>query len=308
VRRRLAALLLLPVLVLAACGDGGDEPDGGTSGASSLDGVTVSENLDEKPTLEFEAPLALEEAASRVVVEGDGEPVEEGQQLQAQLVTYDGNTGDEVESSWESGEPVGFPLDPTQINETLVEGLVGTPVGSRVLIGVPAQAEGASTALVVLDLIDAKVVPTRAEGTPVDPPAGLPTVELGEDGAPTITLPEGDPPAELVVQPLITGEGPVVEQGQTITVQYTGVVWPGGDVFDSTWENGRTAQFPIGVGQVIPGWDAGLVGQPVGSQVLLVIPPDQGYGEEGQPSAGIEGTDTLVFVVDILDAYGGSAS
>lgn len=304
--RRVAAVLVLPLVALAACSeDGADSGDPAASTATastSLDAVTVSEDMDAKPTVEFDAPLVLEEAADTVVVEGDGAAVEQGQQVQAQIVTVDGNTGDEIESSWESDTPASFPVDPAQVNEALIAGVVGATVGSRVLIGVPAQSEGGSSALVVLDLLSAKVLPTRAEGTPVEPPAGLPTVTLAEDGAPTITLPEGEPPAELVVQPLITGEGPVVEQGQTITVQYTGVTWPGGEVFDSSWENGSPAQFPIGVGQVIPGWDAGLVGQPVGSQVLLVIPPAQGYGEQGQPSAGIEGTDTLVFVVDILDA------
>ncbi len=65
----------------------------------------------------------------------------------------------------------------------------------------------------------------------------------------------------------------------------------------------RTADFVIGNGQVIAGWDEGLVGQTVGSQVLLVVPPDKGYGTAGNTDAGIKGTDTLVFVVDILDAY-----
>lgn len=306
--RRLTSLVLVPlVLLLAACAGTDPEPTAATSEAvaasTSLDDVTVTGELGSKPTVEFESPLTLDEPGRRVIVEGDGAPVEEGQQVRAQLVTFDGGSGEELESSWESDKPIGFPMDPGQISKELFDNLLGAAVGSRVLIGVPAADDKSGPALVVLDVLDAKVVPTRAQGTPVQPPAGLPTVTLAEDGAPTITLPEGAPPAELIVQPLITGAGPVVEQGQRITVQYTGVTWPGGEVFDSTWQNGRTAQFPIGVGQVIPGWDAGLVGQPVGSQVLLVIPPAQGYGTEGQPSAGIEGTDTLVFVVDILDAY-----
>ena len=91
-------------------------------------------------------------------------------------------------------------------------------------------------------------------------------------------------------------------RGQRITVQYLGVIWPGGKQFDSSWGRTTPATFTIGAGRVIAGWDLGLVGQPVGSQMLLVIPPDDGYGAEGKPDAGITGTDTLVFVVDILDA------
>jgi len=93
-----------------------------------------------------------------------------------------------------------------------------------------------------------------------------------------------------------------VQPGQTIDVQYTGAIWDTGKVFDSSWKNGQSVRFPIGTGSVIAGWDEGLVGQTVGSQVLLVIPPDKGYGATGQPAAGIKGTDTLVFVVDILGA------
>jgi len=102
------------------------------------------------------------------------------------------------------------------------------------------------------------------------------------------------------VQPLIKGTGPVVQSGQTISAQYTGVVWDTGKQFDSSWDRGQPTPFVIGKGQVIAGWDEGLVGQTVGSQVLLIVPPDKGYGASGQSSAGIKGTDTLVFVVDIL--------
>ena len=104
------------------------------------------------------------------------------------------------------------------------------------------------------------------------------------------------------MQPLIEGTGPVVKAGQTVTVHYKGAIWRDGSVFDASWKRKQTAQFSIGTGQVIAGWDTGIVGQRVGSQVLLVIPPDQGYGSTGQASAGIKGTDTLVFVVDILAA------
>ena len=94
----------------------------------------------------------------------------------------------------------------------------------------------------------------------------------------------------------------MVEAGQTVTVQYTGVIWDTGKKFDSSWDRGQPIDFGIGTQQVIAGWDEGLVGQTVGSQVLLVVPPDKGYGTAGSPPK-ITGTDTLVFVVDILDAY-----
>lgn len=85
-------------------------------------------------------------------------------------------------------------------------------------------------------------------------------------------------------------------------VNYLGQVWSG-EVFDSSFGSPSPAAFSIGTGQVIQGWDTGLVGQDVGSRVLLSIPPDLGYGAAGNPDAGISGTDTLVFVVDIIGSY-----
>ena len=93
-----------------------------------------------------------------------------------------------------------------------------------------------------------------------------------------------------------------MKRGQDLAVQYTGVIWRTGKVFDSSWSRSQPFATVIGEGQVIKGWDTGLVGQTVGSRVLLVIPPADGYGTAGTSTAGIKGTDTLVFVVDILAA------
>ena len=102
------------------------------------------------------------------------------------------------------------------------------------------------------------------------------------------------------MQPLIEGDREEVAAGQTVTVHYTGVKWSDGEQFDSSLEAGQPFSTVIGAGQVIPGWDEGLVGQTVGSRVLLVIPPEaSAYGED--PSANLGG-ETLVFVVDILAA------
>ena len=100
---------------------------------------------------------------------------------------------------------------------------------------------------------------------------------------------------------LSRGDGDLVEAGQEIEVHYLGQTW-GGRVFDNSYDRGSTITFPIGQGAVISGWDDGLVGQQIGSRVLLSIPPHLGYGDRGVPQAGIRGGDTLVFVVDIVDA------
>ena len=95
--------------------------------------------------------------------------------------------------------------------------------------------------------------------------------------------------------------GAKVKAGQTLTVNYLGQVYEADKPFDESY-SGEPAEFPIGVGQVIPGWDERLVGRTVGSRVILEIPPADGYGEQGNEQAGIKGTDTLFFVVDILGA------
>ncbi len=110
----------------------------------------------------------------------------------------------------------------------------------------------------------------------------------------------GTAPTSLVVQPLIQGTGAKVASGQTVVVNYSVWLWDG-TKFDSSWDRGAT--FPvqnIGQAQVIDGWNQGLVGQTVGSQVLLVVPPSLGYGATAQGS--IPANSTLVFVVDILAA------
>ncbi|QGH68711.1 FKBP-type peptidyl-prolyl cis-trans isomerase [Pseudactinotalea sp. HY158] len=136
-----------------------------------------------------------------------------------------------------------------------------------------------------------------SESTPTLPSA---TGDFGDK--PELTFPAAAPPEELVVEVLTAGSGLTVESGQTIEVNYFGQIW-GGRVFDNSYDRGSSIEFPIGMGVVIHGWDAGLVGRAIGSRLLLSIPPHDGYGPGGAPRAGIGGDDTLVFVVDILGSH-----
>lgn len=131
------------------------------------------------------------------------------------------------------------------------------------------------------------------------------TGDVGE--APEITIPDGDPPAELQTEVLTEGEGAEVESGDLLVANYEGRLWEGGEVFDSSFERGAPAAFPIGTGGVIAGWDEGLVGQNVGSRVLLVVPPDKAYGEDGA-GEDIPPNSSLVFVVDLVDAFSSDTS
>ncbi len=275
--------------------------------------VTVQGASGTKPTITFTKPFKVTTSTHQELTTGTGERLGQGSKVEVDYLIVDGLTGAEVSTSFGSSTQ-SLVLDKKQSPAVLVKSLIGSAVGSRVLVAV-APKEGLTkqlsssgvkandTLLFLLDVKSLRSPLARATGTPVTPAPGLPAVTLGAKGKPKITVPKATPPAELVVQPLIQGTGPVVVSGQSITVHYTGVIWASGKQFDSSWDRGTPVDFAIGTGQVIPGWDTGLVGQHVGSQLLLVIPPAQGYGTSGNSSAGISGTDTLVFVVDILDAY-----
>jgi peptidylprolyl isomerase len=121
---------------------------------------------------------------------------------------------------------------------------------------------------------------------------------------PKVTVAKGSkPPKTLKSDVLSEGNGPVVKKGDLLVADYLGQVYKTGKVFDNSYDRHIPAAFPIGTGSVIPGWDKTLVGVKAGSRVLLTIPPKQGYGPKGNPQAGIKGTDTLVFVVDVIASY-----
>lgn len=143
-----------------------------------------------------------------------------------------------------------------------------------------------------------------------EPESSLPTAS-GEFGdKPEITFPDAEPPAELTTDVLSEGDGPEVTETDLIVADYLGQVWDG-DVFDNSYDaKGEAEPEPlmIPLSQLVPGWAKGLTGVKVGSRVLLSLPPEEGYGEEGNEQAGIEGTDTIVFVVDVLNSYSADAS
>ena len=127
----------------------------------------------------------------------------------------------------------------------------------------------------------------------------MPSVEGSKGTKPVLAFPGPDAPEGLQVQVLDAGDGRVVEAGDTIVAHYLGQTWDG-DVFDSSYDRGQPLDFQVGVGMVIRGWDYALVGQRVGSRLLLSIPAELGYGDRGVPQAGIAGGATLVFVTEIL--------
>lgn len=318
-RNLLAGGLLAAVGLLTGCGS--DEPAapagtvGGTeteAAAGALPTVTGAFGKQAKVTLPSPTPSAY---SATVLTEGTGRTVEKGDLLVAHYLGETWRDGKVFDQSYERGAPASFPIGVGQVIPGWDEKLVGQKVGSRVLLVLPpdkgygasgnpqAGIQGTDTLVFVVDIVDSIGKTASADGTPVPAVAGLPTVAAEPGKKPVITIPDGTPaPTKLVAQPLLQGDGPAVKEGQTLIAQYVGVVYGTGKQFDASWDRGEPASFPIGVGQVIPGWDKGLVGKKIGSRMLLVIPPADGYGTEGNAQAGITGTDTLVFVVDILGA------
>jgi peptidylprolyl isomerase len=127
----------------------------------------------------------------------------------------------------------------------------------------------------------------------------LPAQDANLAVKPVIPKPQGDPPATLQIRDIVKGKGRAAQTGNTVSVQYVGVAWSTGQEFDSTWSRGKQPfTFKLGAGMVIPGWDQGIVGMRPGGRRLLVIPPNLGYGAQGQPPV-IGPNETLVFVVDL---------
>jgi peptidylprolyl isomerase len=116
---------------------------------------------------------------------------------------------------------------------------------------------------------------------------------------PTVQVPSGPPPTKLVIKDLKTGDGAEAKAGDQVSVQYVGVDYKTGTQFDASWDRGQPFPFQLGSGQVIAGWDQGVVGMKVGGRRELIVPPDLAYGAQGQPPK-IGPNATLVFVIDLL--------
>ncbi|MBM6405811.1 FKBP-type peptidyl-prolyl cis-trans isomerase [Phycicoccus sp. CSK15P-2] len=309
--RALPAAALVGALALSACGE-----ETASEPAAEVTGVEVTGEAGAQPEVTVEAPLEVASTSSEIVTPGDGAEVAQDDLVSVQAVLVNGTDGEVLTSTWEQG-PVGLDLGDEQLFTSFRSQLPGKTVGSRVVIAsTSADAFGEQgneqlgvakddPVVFVVDVLGATQVLDQAQGKEVAPEKGLPTVEM-KDGEPAvITMPkDAKAPEKTVVQPLIEGEGAKVEEGQTVRVAYTGALLRNGEVFDSSASRPEQPyfDFAVGQGQVIKGWDTGIAGQPVGSRLLLVIPPAEGYGDAGSGDK-IKGDDTLVFVVDILAAY-----
>jgi peptidylprolyl isomerase len=145
----------------------------------------------------------------------------------------------------------------------------------------------------------AKATATATAGSPAQSVAALASgISHKLSQRPKIPTPHGMPPGKLVVKDIVRGKGAKVRPGDTVTVQYVGASWSNGQEFDASWNRGQAFTFQV-PGQVIEGWNEGVLGMREGGRRLLIIPPAKGYGSQGTPDGSIQPNETLAFVVDL---------
>jgi peptidylprolyl isomerase len=274
---------------------------------SQVDSVDVSGAAEERPKVTFASPLTADEIQSKEIFGGNGNVYSGRNFIEFEFAVYNGATGELVqETAFDGSNPASGYYGPDSVTN-FCTALVGSKEGSRVVTifpamdahngqGVPELGIGPNDSFVFVFQLT-RVYLAKAEGSSVPAQAGMPTVVTTPEGVPGVTIPKTEAPTELKVAQLIKGSGEQVKAGDMVTMHYSGFVWADGSKFDSSWDRGEPAQFAV-PGQLIKGFGDAVVGQTVGSQVLIVIPPSLGYGSEATGS--IPADSTLIFVVDIL--------
>ncbi|NNG19463.1 peptidylprolyl isomerase [Naumannella sp. ID2617S] len=283
-----------------------------TTAANNLEAIKVEGEPNKEPKVTVPAPWGIDETRTKVLIPGNGAKITEGGTVEVNYFGVNGRTGKKFDDSFSRGQTATFPL--AQVVPGFKKGLTGQQVGSRVVFAMPgkdgydqmggspqADIQVGDSLIFVVDIVSTPL--NSAEGDPVPPKEGLPTVAM-EGDKPKVTIPAGAaPPKELVIQPLIKGKGKPVQATDTITARYQSITWEDGKITADTYgkapEEGPLAK-------LVPAWREGLVNQPVGSRVLIVSPPDKAYPVDPSaatpnPAAG----KTVVYLVDILYATAG---
>ncbi|MER6714220.1 MULTISPECIES: FKBP-type peptidyl-prolyl cis-trans isomerase [unclassified Streptomyces] len=329
--RRRSLLISVPagLATLAACGDdksdsskASDSPSPSPSAPSAapppkivdgpLPAVTAGTKFDEKPTVAKGSGEPSKQLAVKTLIAGSGKAVAENDFVVANYLGQVWNTAKVFDNSYDRKARLAIQLTQGQIIDGWRYALAGKKAGSRVEMAVPptwgygtqgnpqAGIKGTDTLVFVVDIQDAFNATSSAKGKEVPQDnADLPKVGTNTDGkAPSIEVPEKAAPKKLVAEYVLEGDGEEVAAENSVLVQYKGVLWDGGKEFDSSYANKQLVSFSLQ--QVVKGWAQGLTGKKVGSRVLIVIPPELGYGDNPPQGSGIKKDSTLVFSVDIL--------
>lgn len=302
--RRILLASVAASLFLAGCGGS----DGGASG--TIDDITVTDGGTPKVSVPKEFSVGT--TATRVITPGDGAEVYEGDTVQANYVAVNGRTGKQFDTSFASDTAPAVTLGTSTTTAGIMKGLVGQKVGSRIVVAIaPKDGFGNDQSQYDLKKDDTMVflfdiVAKYPEGEAKALPKSLPSLTLDDKGHPTgfkNTKKMADRQTVESLHIVNLGKGAKVEAGQSVIANYVGQIYGTDTVFGESWSTGPTQPFDLTAGKVVPCWTDLLVGQKVGSRVVLACPSDKGYGADGRPEAGIKGGDTLIFVVDLLAAY-----
>jgi len=309
-RRRTAAITLAALVLsgTAACGSAASDP-----ASSSVDGVTVTGDFNEEPEVEVE-DFDVSDTETTTLIEGDGPVAASGDMALVNLYIVNGTTGEKSFSTFddERAQEITVTEDaPGGLGEALLDKKRGTRVLMTATVEDAIGPEGAEQiglgkdddVIFVADLVS--VHPTEAldapEGEEQKVGAEAPRVLTEGDDVTGFDFSEApeEPSKDLQVYTLIEGDGPAIPDSPTyVTFNYFGAVYGAKKPFDESFSK-EPATFAVGNSQLIKGWDEGLAGVKAGSRVLMVIPSDKGYGEQGSPPS-IPGNATLVFVIDVL--------
>jgi peptidylprolyl isomerase len=308
------SVLLLPVLALLCAGGlvaCGSDAAPAAKTYDRLDAISISGPVGTVPDIKWKGQMTAGKVESKTLVKGTGDPLTSDDNVLAQIWIGNGYTKQQAYSTYHDKAAqlltVNSQLPP------FFAAIKGATIGSRIAVTSSADAAFGSSGnpslgignkdpvVFVIDLVSA--VADGPSGARASYPDWMPVPTFAK-GLPTgFTFDKAPTPTDQLKQvTLLKGTGPVVKSGQTIAVNYLGEVFGGTKPFDEDYSKGTPTAFGIGTGQVIKAWDQALVGQTVGSRVVIEVPPALGYGATGNTQAGITGTDTLVFVIDILAA------
>jgi peptidylprolyl isomerase len=313
--RKISALFVtaaLAVTLTACASDPGYAGCGKYESGDASSIIDVSGKFGATPKVDFPTPIVTRSTQATEVIAGAGERLEAGQPVRAEFAIYHGSTGESLQATPFDGNGV-MTMAGESALPAIGHALECATVGSRLVVTTTAEdvfsqaaidqlgAKADDSFVFIVDVLDAYL--PKADGTPQTPQTGNPAVVTAPNGAPGITIPKSggssvEPPKDLIVSVLQRGDGDKLEEGTNAVVHYTGVLWDTNKVFDSTWQKNSAAVFKLSEQSVVKGFLDGLVGQQVGSQVLLVVPPELAYGDNGNGS--VPPGATLVFVVDIL--------
>lgn len=284
---------LLSVVLLAGC-------------STSVADINVTGGA--TPRINGLEKFSVDKTTSRVLKKGSGDAIVLGDTVELNYLAVNGRTGKNFDSSFASGHPIALTLG-AQMLKGFTRGLIGKVVGSRVLVAIPPKdgfnramdaygLQKDDTMVFVFDVL--AIEPKQASGKAQKVPASVPQLQL-KDGTPsafTKSAATAATPTEGIYVS-IAGTGAKVATGQAVSVQYLGQEYPAGKVFDTSW-NKQAVSVVVGTGGKPKCWDQ-LIGQRIGSRVILVCPANTAYGKAGNMPT-VKPNQSLIFAVDILGA------